>query len=68
MLVTGSDDKSVKVWNLKTKSKSHDFVGVYFTKGNVTGLTLAEKSSIGAIVTDLNELSLFNWETGSVRF
>ena len=66
MLVTKSDDKSVKVSKFNDEIEESRFRCAYFTKGNVTGLTLAENSPIGVIVIDLNEVFLFNWKTGRV--
>lgn len=66
-LVTGSDDNTVKIWDLKNNSLSNTIKGVKFHQTPITVMAIAKKKNILATGSVTNELAISNIDNGNVR-
>lgn len=66
-LLTASNDKTVRVWELKNQCCKHVVRGQKFHKADILCMAVATKKGILATGSGFNELGLVNWESGTVR-
>ena len=66
-LVTGSDDMTVKVWDLKNNSLHNTIRGHKFHTTPITALAIATKKNIIATGSVTNELAITNVDNGNVK-
>ena len=67
-LVTGSEDFSCKIWDLKNNSLASTIKGKKFHQSPILNLAMAKKKNIIATGSNENELGICNADTGSVKF
>ena len=65
-LVTGSEDTTVKVWDLKNNTLDKTVKGVKFHQSPITEIAIAKKKNIIATGSMSNELAITNIESGNV--
>ncbi len=65
-LITGSQDTTIKVWDLKNNKVLHTIKGVKFHKSPITAIALANGKSIIATGSLENEIAISNYETANV--
>ncbi len=65
-LLTGSDDISVKIWDLKNQSLIHTVKSKRFHQAAICSLAAAKKKNIMATGSMDNELGFLNYENGNV--
>lgn len=66
-LVTGSDDTSVKIWDLKNNGLSNTIKGKKFHLSAITVLAMGKKKNIIATGSVENELAISNADNGNVK-
>jgi WD40 repeat protein len=66
-LVTGSEDSSCKIWDLKNNSLANTIKGKKFHQSPILNLAMAKKKNIMATGSNENELGICNVDNGSVR-
>ena len=65
-LITGSEDRSIKVWDLKNNKLLNTIKGVKFHKAPISALALANGKSIIASGSLENEIAISNYESANV--
>jgi WD40 repeat protein len=65
-LLTSSNDKTVKVWDLKNQVCKYTFRGVKFHKADILCMAVGQKKNIVATGSGFNEIGLANYENGNV--
>lgn len=65
-LLTSSNDKTVRVWELKNQYCKHVVRGQNFHKADILCMAVAKTKNILATGSGFNELGLVNWEYGTV--
>lgn len=65
-LITGSDDNTTRVWDLKNQSNLHTIKGVKYHKAPITAMAVAKKKTVVATGSVENELAIANYENGTV--
>lgn len=65
-LVTGSEDTTVKIWDLKNNCLANTIKGKKFHKSPILTLAMAKKKNIIATGSMDNELAVSNAENGNV--
>merc|ERR1711957_202065 len=65
-LVTGSDDMTMKVWDLKNNELHNTIRGHNFHTTPITSMAIAKKKNIIATGSVTNELAITNVDTGKV--
>jgi WD40 repeat protein len=66
-LISGSDDLSVKVWDLKNQVILYTIKGKKYHQAAITGMSIAKKKSIVATCSVENEIGVTNYESGNVN-
>jgi WD40 repeat protein len=67
-LISGSEDFSVKVWELKNQVLSHTIKGKKFHQSPISALAVGRIKSIIATGSFSNELAISNYENGTVNY
>lgn len=65
-LVTGSEDFSCKIWDLKNNSLANTIKGKKFHQSPILNLAMAKKKNIIATGSNENELGICNADNGTV--
>lgn len=65
-LISGSDDNTIKVWDLKNQCLLHTIKGIKFHQSAITTLSVAKKKNIIATGSVENELAVSNYENGNI--
>ena len=65
-LVSGSDDMTVKIWDLKNNSLINTIKGIRFHQSPITEIAIAKKKNIIATGSMTGELAISNIESGNV--
>ncbi len=66
-LVTGSEDFSCKIWDLKNNSLANTIKGKKFHQSPILNLAMAKKKNIIATGSNENELGICNADNGTVN-
>ena len=66
-LVTGSDDMTVKAWDLKNNSLFNTIRGVRFHKSPITEIAIGKHKNIIATGSMSGELAISNVDNGNVK-
>jgi WD40 repeat protein len=66
-LVTGSEDMTVKTWDLKNNSLITTIKGVKFHQSPITVMAIAKNKNIIATGGLSNEIAISNAESGNVK-
>jgi len=66
-LVTGSEDCTAKVWDLKNESLLHTIKGKKYHQASISTLCVAKNKNIVATGSIENEVAIANYENASVR-
>ena len=66
LLITASEDTSVRVWDLKFNKLMHTIKSVKFHKAPISAMALAKEKSIIATGSFENEIAISNYETAGV--
>ncbi len=66
MLLTASNDKTVKVWELKTSHCKYTIRGNKYHKADILCMAIAKTKSLVATGSGFNELGIVNYDNGNV--
>ena len=66
-LVTGSEDMTVRTWDLKNNSLINTIKGIKFHQSPITEMAIAKNKNIIATGGMSNEIAISNAETGNVN-
>ena len=66
-LLTGSNDKSTKVWDLKKQNCKYTLKGFKYHKADILCLAIGKNRNLMATGSAFNEVGIVNYESGSVR-
>lgn len=66
LLLTASNDKTVRIWDLKNQVCKHIIKGFKFHKADILCMAIAEVKPILATGSGINELGIVNYELGTV--
>lgn len=67
-LFTVSNDKTTRIWELKTQSCKFVMKGHKYHKADILCITVAKSKPMIATGSGFNEVGLVNYESGSVSF
>ena len=67
-LVTGSEDTSLKIWDLKNQQVLHSVKGKKFHQAGLTNIAVCQTRNLIASVSCKNELCLVNLSNASVIY
>ena len=67
-LISGSEDMSVKIYDLKEKKVEFTIKGKKFVQNPITCLDVSKSKAIAVCCTIANEFSLINYQNGNVLF
>lgn len=68
LLISGSEDCSIRVYKLKEKSLLHTIKGKKFHQSGITCLSISDSRTLIATGSVNNQFALSNYETGNVLF
>ncbi len=66
-LISGSEDCTTKVWDLKNQSLLHTFKGKAYHQASISTMCVAKNKSIVATGSIENEISIANYENLNVK-
>lgn len=67
LLITGSEDKSLKIWNLKDQKLIYTINDRKYHQGSITSIALSESRYLAVTTSDKNEVGIVNYESGKVK-
>ena len=66
LLLTGSNDKSSKIWELKKQNCKYTVKGFKYHKADILCLAIGKKKNLMATGSGFNEVGIVTYDTGSV--
>lgn len=68
VLITASNDKSLRIWDLKNRTNKYKIQGKKYHKAEILCLAIGKEKSLVATGSGLNEVGVVNYESGQVKF